>query len=282
MRVKQTKTKGENMSKYLIEVLVNDKPITTYNASPNGDIFVEGRPGSPYKIKITNNTYGRVKAVVSVDGLSVLDGKPASHQGKGYIIAGYSSLVIDGWRVSDTTVNQFIFGSKKNSYAAKSGQSVANSGVIGAVIFEEVISYPYWTTLVLGPSVHDTYYDKPWYSTSIQAKSTFDSGRVTRSTSGFGASMHADTLSVGASMNNVGSNAVAASAAPLNNMATGFGEAVNSPVREVTFTSAATHTLLAIYYDDRRGLEARGIIVDRRLQRPDPFPKSNTGYCRPV
>ena len=46
--------------------------------------------------------------VASVDGLDVIDGKAAGHGKRGYILAAHSTLVIDGFRTSDETVEHVV------------------------------------------------------------------------------------------------------------------------------------------------------------------------------
>ena len=120
----------------VVDILVNDRPITTYNH--DGKLYIEGRPNSPYKIRIRNPSWKRMKVIVSVDGLSVLDGKPAKGDSKGYVINGYGDVVIDGWRTDNTTTRQFVFGAKRKSYSSRVGEGTVNVGVIGVMMFEEV------------------------------------------------------------------------------------------------------------------------------------------------
>lgn len=248
-----------------VQILVNDRYVTTYNHK--GDTFIEGRPGSSYKIRIKNNDRRRVKVVVSVDGLSVMDGQPASHNSKGYIINAYSSITIDGWRVSDDAVNQFVFGNKKSSYSAKLGEGTQNVGVIGVAVFPE--------------DRINEYYIKAVYPTWIEPTFTYSSTRSVGSNIVHNAhttaldSHYEPITSVASDMYNM-------SASAINNLGTQFGEQVESSVQTVTFNCSDVPTqIVTVYYDDRRGLEARGIVVDKRYERPDPFPRSNT-YCKPV
>ena len=121
---------------YTVDILVNDKPIRKY--PHNGKLFVEARKGDSYSIRIKNNSYSRVLAVTSADGLDTLTGKSATENGNGYVINGYNSLTIDGFRVSDEKVARFVFDQKNSSYAAsKEDGSERNVGVIGIRLFTE-------------------------------------------------------------------------------------------------------------------------------------------------
>jgi hypothetical protein len=78
-----------------------------------------------------------VEAVLSVDGLDVIDGRTADFRGKrGYVVPAYGELRVDGWRTSTTSVAAFRFSSVSNSYAGRKGEA-RNVGVIGVAIFEE-------------------------------------------------------------------------------------------------------------------------------------------------
>jgi hypothetical protein len=84
-----------------------------------------------------NHSGERLEAVVSVDGLDVIDGREASPDKRGYLIEPYGSLVIDGFRTSEAQVAAFRFGSVGDSYAARSTGSARNVGVIGVALFDE-------------------------------------------------------------------------------------------------------------------------------------------------
>jgi len=103
----------------------------------NGDNFVTGLAGHRYSIAIKNHSPGRIEAVVSVDGLDVIDGQPASLQKRGYLLDPYGDLEIDGFRTSTSEVAAFRFGSVRNSYAARKHGNTRNVGVIGVAVFHE-------------------------------------------------------------------------------------------------------------------------------------------------
>jgi hypothetical protein len=104
--------------------------------SSGGETLVVGQDGDRYRIVVRNATDARFEIVASVDGLDVLDGKPASPERRGYILEPRGELVIDGFRQTDERVAAFRFGKVASSYAAQtSGDS--NVGVIGVAIFPE-------------------------------------------------------------------------------------------------------------------------------------------------
>jgi hypothetical protein len=103
----------------------------------NGKFYVEGSVGQRYIIRVTNPTDRRVEAVLSVDGLDVIDGENADFASKrGYVVPARGELRIEGFRVSTSEVATFRFSSVSDSYADRKGKP-RNIGVIGLAIFEE-------------------------------------------------------------------------------------------------------------------------------------------------
>lgn len=101
-----------------------------------GRTLIAGADGQRYRIQIVNHTGGRFEIVSSVDGLDVVDGRPADLAKRGYIIDPYQTLVIDGFRQSDDYVAAFRFGRVSDSYAARTSGD-RNVGVIGIAFFAE-------------------------------------------------------------------------------------------------------------------------------------------------
>ena len=101
-----------------------------------GRTYVVGDSGDRYAIKVTNDTPVRFEVVASVDGLDVVDGRPASVSKRGYIVRPNDSITIEGFRRSDNTVAAFRFGKVKDSYATRTTGS-RNVGVIGLAFFDE-------------------------------------------------------------------------------------------------------------------------------------------------
>lgn len=95
-----------------------------------------GQPGERYCLSIENRSGERFEVVASVDGLDVLDGQDGSPDKRGYLVAAYSSVVIDGFRRSAEEVAAFRFGDVAGSYAASKGKA-RNVGVIGVAAFTE-------------------------------------------------------------------------------------------------------------------------------------------------
>lgn len=106
--------------------------------------LVVGEHGARYAIEIQNHSDLRFEAVVTVDGLDVIDGRPGSFSKRGYLVQPFSTVTIDGYRRSLDEVAAFRFGSAKNSYSAQKGDD-RNVGVIGVALFEEQNARFPWT-----------------------------------------------------------------------------------------------------------------------------------------
>ncbi len=106
------------------------------NRAMNERVMIVGDDGARYRIAVRNGTTARFEIVASVDGLDVIDGKPADPNRRGYIVDPHDTLIIDGFRTSDTQVAAFRFGRVADSYAAQSSGD-RNVGVIGFAIFAE-------------------------------------------------------------------------------------------------------------------------------------------------
>jgi hypothetical protein len=116
--------------------LVDDAGRTLPGLQASGRTLIVGADGERYRILVRNATTARFEIVASVDGLDVIDGKPADPNRRGYIVDPHDVLVIDGFRTSDANVAAFRFGKVADSYAAKTSGD-RNVGVIGLAIFAE-------------------------------------------------------------------------------------------------------------------------------------------------
>lgn len=98
--------------------------------------YVQGNANERYVIRITNPTPNRVEAVVSVDGLDVVDGESGDLRKRGYVVPPYGETRIEGFRTSSADVATFRFSAVSDSYAGKKGKA-RNVGVIAVALFEE-------------------------------------------------------------------------------------------------------------------------------------------------
>jgi len=99
--------------------------------------YVVGKAGAAYVIELRNRSRSRLEVVVSVDGLDVIDGRPATLKNRGYVIGAGESLEIKGWRTGPETVARFEFSSVAESYANRRHGDARNVGVIGVAVFDE-------------------------------------------------------------------------------------------------------------------------------------------------
>lgn len=116
--------------------LVDEYGNTLPGYMANGRALIVGNDGARYRIAVRNGTTARFEIVASVDGLDVIDGKPADPNRRGYIVDPHDTLVIDGFRTSDANVAAFRFGRVADSYAAQTSGD-RNVGVVGFAIFSE-------------------------------------------------------------------------------------------------------------------------------------------------
>jgi hypothetical protein len=112
----------------------NGEQLPTYGMRDR--FYVQGNTNERYTIRVTNPTPNRVEAVVTVDGLDVIDGEAGDIRKRGYVVPAYGDVRIEGFRTSQADVATFRFSSVSDSYAGKKGKA-RNVGVIAVAIFEE-------------------------------------------------------------------------------------------------------------------------------------------------
>jgi hypothetical protein len=235
-----------------------------------GSMWIEGRENSNYTIRFSNKTADRVLAIISVDGLDVLKGQPAGPQSEGYVVDSYSSIDIPGWKVDNNVAAEFFFAKSGKSYVTKMGANTSNTGVIGAMVFKEYK----WN------------YDPLTYVTA-SSYPLAGGGGVLRG-------LHQNPVHqwhTGAALNAVGSNSVQTSATASSlsaNVGTGFGEAVDWETKGTTFireSQSTPNALMAIFYDDARNLQRRGIQINSKRSKyannTNPFPTYTSGATPP-
>jgi len=224
-----------------------------------GRLFVAGRPGARYSLRVTNNTPGRVLAVMSVDGVNILTGETAGYGQRGYVFGPYETYDVSGWRKSDSQVAAFIFAPLSRSYAARTGRP-NDVGVIGVAVFEERVYAP---PVVVAPAAPE------WAAPSDRAAEDSVEGLVVQ-----GAPVPAPPPSVAAQ--------AAQTARRSERLGTAHGQREWSQVVTVPFERASAYPRFVqqIEYDSYENLVARGVIPRQRPRpmppHPRPFPDS--GY----
>jgi hypothetical protein len=217
---------------YALEV-VDEAGVLLPTFEHRGRTHVLGAAGARYLVRVRNGSARRAEVVVSVDGRDVVDGRPAAFGKRGYLVEPYGAVTIDGFRLGDDAVAAFRFGAVSRSYAAQMGDA-RDVGVIGVAVFPERAQpvAPPLATPDRDPHPRDS------ASAAPAEKSRAE-----------------------------GAGPEARSAAPARpGLGTEFGEEHRSVVERAPFTreSARPAAVLTVRYDDRDGLLALGIDVDRR------------------
>lgn len=214
-----------------------------------GATYVLGARGQRYAIRIHNPTAQRVEAVVSVDGLDVIDGKTANYRKRGYVIPAYGQVTIDGFRTSMSQVAAFRFSSVSNSYAVRKGKSAARVGVIKVALFQESTPMIIRRRRYYNKSKRYRYQKRPSPRRSGAAKPSADMrssrGRAMPRRRRYRPPTHNPGLG------------------------TKFGERRQSSVRYTSFTrrsNYAPNRLITLRYNNRAGLVAMGILPGNGVQ----------------
>ncbi len=220
--------------------LVDDGTQILPTYDQGGRRYVLGQMGQRYQVRIVNPTAARIEAVVSVDGLDAVDGRPANLNKRGYIVPAYGDVTIDGFRTSLETVAAFRFSSVRDSYAART-RHARNVGVVGVAFFAE------------RPPPVVRYEPRP-VRRAAPATASEDAEQAPAS-----ASPPAPSKSAGG-----------AAAASRPGLGTQFGESRESRVVETNFVRSASSPMAIseLRYDDRDGLLSRGIELDPPVRDP--------------
>ncbi len=305
-------SKKEIMKKSQCEltVCINGKPVREY--ANEGRAYVEAKPGSTYSLKFKNNTWGRILAVFSVDGIDVLKGKSASDADTGYVISAQSTVEIKGFRIDNDKEASFKFFEKGNGngYAEFKGDA-SSSGVIGVRVFSEkekpvVVKTVFVDRPVfIDRPVYTDPYPRPYWRSGI----SYDNATYSSATGGHEGTACCDFMSVddtvrGGSSTPTKGGTTTRSAVPLSartkslmsfsspvipqetpkgfDMTTGWGDTVESKVTTTVFEKGTLIEQIEILYASRESLVQMGIKLDNALQIliPSAFDKK-LEFCSP-
>jgi hypothetical protein len=228
-----------------------------------GEAWVAGVPGVKYSIRVRNNHFSRMLAVMSVDGVNVVSGETAGSAQAGYVYGRYERGEIAGWRKSDSEIAAFEFVASPQSYAERTGRT-QNVGVIGVALFREKAPVR-------------------------RADTASPLNRSAPAAPGAAKSASADTASQAASAPLPSSSPEASKRGRAQSesladaevkLGTGHGEREASHITRVTFTreSDAPNEVIRIRYDSRANLLAMGIIRESFAWRNpslNPFPRDS-------
>jgi hypothetical protein len=256
--------------------------------------------------------------VISVDGINVINGELAEMTCEnGYVLNPHSNLLVEGWRISDDQVKEFVFTfNKDQSYSVKLGQGKETLGVIGVAFFRAkelenktttIIHHypthypPYWYPWYVGPYIGGPYWGSPTTTiyggttsgvTSGTNSSNYNINSVTYTTSSTGDQVMTTGMTNGfangtsSTLNTT--SLVASTSEPVNLMASAInfaagtrkGDVIDSQVTEVTIPDCLYVGTETIYYDSYENLKKRGVIREASVGLPKPF--KNTKYCEDI
>lgn len=275
----------------------------------NGQSYVEAPPSGEYEIRLTNTSGSRRLAVVSVDGINVIDGKDAGVEGSGYVLGPFQSTTIKGFLRGSSECARFTFAESGGSYAAQTGRGKKNTGVIGVAVFDEKVKPPVFTPpIIIEKEVHHHHWPRPWefiYGTSTTTTtrgyngSTFDVNCSTESLQEetFSCSLNGEDDGMetprgrgGAAQRRsakgtfMSSKGVQMNAAAAPDLGTAYGRSEAFYTSTTTFERASTAPvlMLTLRYGVTAKLREWGVPVDVAAppMAPNPFPAS-PGYAPP-
>jgi len=90
-----------------------------------------------YIIRLTNTSDRRQLAIVTVDGVNIVNNAEGSARGNGYVLRPGQTTEIPGWRRDNNEVAAFEFGAKSDSYTSQTGRGDQNNGAIGLAVYNE-------------------------------------------------------------------------------------------------------------------------------------------------
>lgn len=284
-----------------MHVQVNGRACKEY--THKGMSFIEARHGTNYTVKIKNDNPYRVMAVLSVDGLDVVTGKPAEETNTGYIIDAYSSLDVKGYRISDDNSASFIFTSKGKSYVQQAKSNATNAGVIGLRTFNEKLPYYYsagWTTTpgsniwTIGGNTYTTLGN----NTVSSIPCTYTVGSTTANVTG--TTTAANNCSNYFSSTSVSNTSLKASSGILRSMnvssdtskplshkqfdtGTGWGSKLEDKVTRVSFEKGDMLVEMNMYYASKEALVEMGVDLQNtpKIAKEPVMPKAFGNYCTP-
>jgi len=236
---------GSHRGTYSVELVdEGGNVLPTYRE--RGRTYVLGKLGRRYLVRVRNGSARRVEVVVSVDGRDVLDGRPSGWGRGGYVVDAHGELLVDGYRLSRESVAAFRFGTVARSYASRMGDA-RDVGMIGVAVFPE----------------REPAHRPPRWLSREGARSRSDDEGFERDAA---APPDGAASAPGEARAEARGDGPGRSRAPRPGLGTEFGEERESRVVEVAFVRARSRpdAVLELRYDDRAGLIALGIDVDRR------------------
>lgn len=231
----------DSSNSFVMNIYVSDDPVTEYLA--NGNIFIEGRPGTKFSLEISNKLNEPVLMIPSIDGKSIIDQNDAGLDSPGIILGPRKYMKIDKWY---DTKDSFVFGDAKKSYIGK-GPRQSNVGAIGCLVFREG---------------HEEI--QPLTPQIIEQNAILS---VSRSSYSIDAADLSEYINP-------------SSAVPLE-LQSFYTRSINKAEKFIKRDPSYPDAVLSMYYDTAKGLEKKGIIISYRSSAPSAFPSyrnSSTPY----
>jgi hypothetical protein len=279
---------------FALQLVVAGRPLEEWPDAEQRYVWVAAVKDQEFSIVLTNDTSTRVAVVPSIDGVSVMNGMPASYRSPAYLVRPRSRMEVPGWRLNSRAVARFQFCTAAQGYARQIGHSPRNVGVIAAAFFRErqqpkakdvepqvqrarSRQMRGWLGWIKGliSSTHSSDYPSP--TTMFYVGGTDMDVDVPFS-------IRPEYARSSCSPMPVAPRKIRAPAAPAplevlpalpapieealfgredtNDVAVGFGRRMPHHVQEVRFEPASTKpdAVIGIRYDTRRGLKSRGSI----------------------
>lgn len=117
-------------------VLVGEAPATEV-VDAQGQIWISVHRGDEFALVFINELKTPLMACATVDGLSIMTGKPGSDSTHGYLIDAGKCIRIPGWRLDEKRVARFVFGRQDAGYAAQMGFDTGSVGTLRCSFYEE-------------------------------------------------------------------------------------------------------------------------------------------------
>lgn len=230
----------------------------------DGRAWVVGTPGHEYAIRIRNASGERILAVTSVDGVNVITGETASPEQSGYVIEPWGSVEIAGWRKSLRRTAAFYFSEHAQSYAARTGRPF-DVGVIGVAVFRERVPVAFFGRDKIASRAQEAERGGP----PMAAPAPAAANEQAAGASGLPGKDQAAPLAQPPAPE-------LAAKRRDERLGTGHGRNETSYAQRVAFERAtpSPESVIAIRYDRRESLVARGIIPGPRYAQrtPSAFP----------
>ncbi len=272
-----------------IELVQDGKVLRTH--SHEGRLYAEAPKSGSYTIRLRNDGPSRRLAVLSVDGINVLDGEDGRVEGPGYVLGPWATLEVPGFRRDSGKVAAFEFAPDKVSYAEKSGRGTSNVGVIGVAVFDEkVVTRP----IVIEKHVHHHHNQWPWGHWPYEPKPWNDPYRPTWTSHTDIVCNDGHTATVNNVMRDSGATLSANAGVVLNSstmksivdVGTAYGKEMDFATTSTSFVRATTQpaTILELRYATRERLKKMGVDLTApvlTISSPNPFPGS-TGMSVPA